>query len=186
MCDRARGRTFVQADRRERTRYYLAAVCSGRLTRASSAATHLIICEKSSTMHCLLRPTFGFIAGIFLSTGHAAGVKPESEIIALSDAWIQAEINHDESTLERVLDKNFLATLTSGKTIDKRAYIDWITSEKIDPFVVDKEAIKIHGDAALVIGVIKADDMKVSWVAVRKRGIWRAISLTFSKVSAAK
>jgi hypothetical protein len=137
-------------------------------------------------MHRLLRLALAFIAGIFYSTGHAGGLNPESEIIALSDAWIQAEINHDKSTLERVLDERFLATLTSGKTIDRRAYIDWITSEKIDPFVVVKEAIKIHGDAALVIGVIKEDDLKVSWVAVRKSGIWKAISLTFSKVSAPK
>lgn len=131
-----------------------------------------------------LRLTLGFIAGIFYTTGNAGGLNPDAEIIALSDAWIQAEIKHDKSTLERVLDEQFLATLTSGKTIDRRAYIEWITSAKIDPFVVVKEAIRIHGDAALVIGVIKEDDLKVSWVAVRKSGAWKAISLTFSKVAA--
>jgi hypothetical protein len=133
-------------------------------------------------MYRSLRLAVGFIAGIFYSAGHAAGLSPASEVSALSDTWIQAEINHDKGTLERVLDEQFLATLTSGQTIDRRAYIEWITSSKIDPFEVDREAIKVHGDAALVIGVIKGENLKVSWVAVRKGGTWRAISLTFSKV----
>ena len=133
-----------------------------------------------------LRLTLGFIAGILYSVGHAGGLDATSEVIALSDAWIQAEINQNKGTLERVLDEQFLATLTSGKTIDRRAYIEWITSSKIDPFEVDREAIKVHGDAALVVGVIKGENLKVSWVAVRKSGTWRAISLTFSKTSPPK
>ena len=137
-------------------------------------------------MHRSLRLTLGFIAGIFYSVGHAGGLNPASEVIALSDAWIQAEIAHDKGTLERVLDEQFLATLTSGRTIDRRAYIEWITSSQIDPFVVDKEAIKIHGDAALVIGIVKGENLKVSWVAIRKSGTRKAISLTFSKVSPPK
>ena len=133
-------------------------------------------------------PRLGLVlmAGIFYCTGRASGLPPGAEIDALSDAWIQAEIHHDKSTLERVLDERFLATFVSGKTIDRRAYIEWITSEKIDPFVVVREATAIHGDTALVIGVIKDDNLKVSWVAVRKNGAWKAISLTFSKVSILK
>ncbi len=137
-------------------------------------------------MYRSLRLTLGFVAGIFYSAGHAGGLSTVSEVNALSDDWIQAEINQDKGTLERVLDENFLATLTSGKTIDKRAYIERITSSKIDPFEVDREAIKVHGDVALVIGIIKGEALKVSWVAVRRSGTWRAISLTFSKVSPPK
>jgi hypothetical protein len=84
-------------------------------------------------MYRSLRLILGFIAGIFYSAGHAGGLDPASEVIALSDAWIKAEINQDKGTLERVLDEQFLATLTSGRTIDRRAYIEWITSSKIDP-----------------------------------------------------
>ncbi len=127
-----------------------------------------------------------FIIGIMCSVAHADEPAPESEILALSNAWIQAEVSHDKSALERVLDKQFLATLISGKTIDKDAYIRWITSEKIDPFEVVDNVTNVHGDTALVIGVIKDDPLKVTWVAVRKGGFWRAISLTFSNISAPK
>lgn len=137
-------------------------------------------------MHRSLLLTLGFIMSIFYSTCHAGNLNPHSEIIALSDAWIQAEVNHDKSTLERVLDEKFLVTLTSGETIDRRAYVQSIMSEKIDPFAVAMEAIKIHGDVALVIGVIREDNLKVSWIAVRKGGFWKAISLTFSKLSIPK
>jgi len=118
-------------------------------------------------MHRSLLITLGFIVGIFCSTCYGASLNPKSEIIALSDAWIRAEVSHDKGKLERVLDDQFLVTLASGKTIDKRAYVESIMSEKIDQFVVVKEAIKIHGNVALVVGVIKAENLKVSWVAVR-------------------
>jgi len=137
-------------------------------------------------MHRSLLITLGFIVGIFCSTCYGGSLNPKSEIIALSDAWIRAEVSHDKGKLERVLDDQFLVTLASGKTIDKRAYVESIMSEKIDQFVVVMEAIKIHGNVALVVGVIKEENLKVSWVAVRKGGIWKAISLTLSKVETPK
>jgi hypothetical protein len=131
-----------------------------------------------------LRVALPFIIVINSSAAYAGGSVPESEILALSDTWIQAEVSHDKGTLERVLDKRFLATLISGKTIDKNGYIKWITSTKIDPFEVVDKVINVHGDSALVIGVIKDDPLKVTWVAVRMAGVWRAISLTFSNIAA--
>jgi hypothetical protein len=117
---------------------------------------------------------------------YAGGSVPESEILALSDTWIQAEVRHDKGTLERILDERFLATLISGKTIDKDGYIKWITSAPVDPFEVVDKVINVHGDTALVIGVIKGDPLKVTWVAVRRGGVWRAISLTVSNIPAPK
>ena len=127
-----------------------------------------------------------FIIGIICCAAHAEAPAPTSEILALSDAWIKAEGGHDEGPLQRVLDKQFLATLISGKTIDRDMYIKWSTSEKVDQFEVIDKVIKVHGDAALVIGVVKGDPLKVTWIAVRKGGAWKAISLTFSNISAPK
>jgi hypothetical protein len=104
------------------------------------------------------------------------------QLIALSDAWIAAEVGHDKAALERILDERFLATFaSSGKTIDRAAYIAWIMQTPIDPFAVTNGVVNLHGDTALVISTEGAT--KFTWVAVKKDGKWVVISETFSKIS---
>ena len=125
------------------------------------------------------------LAGCFAGVAHAGGPTEESELIALDDAWIDAEVHHDRAALERILDERFLATWTSGKTDDRTAFIDRIMSTEIKPFEVQIEVVNIHGAAALVIGTSKDRPTKFTWVAVRKDDRWRVISETFSKVATA-
>ncbi|MDH4043370.1 MAG: nuclear transport factor 2 family protein [Gemmatimonadota bacterium] len=51
----------------------------------------------------------------------AAGASAEAEIVALDDAWIDAEVRHDRPALERILDERFLVTFASGRTLDRTA-----------------------------------------------------------------
>jgi hypothetical protein len=106
----------------------------------------------------------------------------QSELIALSDAWIAAEVGHDKAALERILDERFLATFaSSGKTVDRTAYIALIMQMQLDPFTVLNEVVNIHGDTALVISTEGAT--KFTWVAVKKGQRWVVISETFSKIT---
>ena len=106
----------------------------------------------------------------------------QRELIALSEAWIAAEVGHDKAALERILDDRFLATFaSSGETIDRAAYVAWIMRSHIDPFTVVNQVVEIHGDAALVISTMGAT--KFTWVAVTKSGRWVVISETFSKIT---
>jgi hypothetical protein len=124
------------------------------------------------------------ILSAFLAGASFAGAPREkSELIALSDAWIEAEVGHDRVALERILDERFLATFTSGKTIDRAAYIDWIVKEPIDPFKVSNETINIYRDTAVVIATTTDHQIKFTWIAVKKNGRWRVISETFSKIA---
>jgi hypothetical protein len=138
---------------------------------------------RSRTPHAQ-RFTLAIIGATLFGAAPATAQGAESEITALNNDWIAAEIHHDKGTLERVLDSRFLATLETGKTIDKSAYINWIMSSPVDPFEVVNRIVTIHGDAALVVGIIKGEPLKVTWVAVRKAGVWTAISITFSKIAA--
>ena len=113
-----------------------------------------------------------------------AASTPESELIALNDAWIQAEVHHDKPALERLLDERFLVTFPTGQTLDRAAFIDRIMSKEIKPFEVVNEVVNVHGDAALVISVTPDHINKFTWVAVKKAGQWRVISETFTKVVA--
>ena len=114
-------------------------------------------------------------------TANADWSPEQSELISLSDAWVAAEVGHDKAVLERILDERFLSTFaSSGQTVDRSAYIEWIMQTQIDPFKVVNEIVNIHGDTALVIST--AGTTKFTWVAVKKGGQWVVISQTFSKI----
>lgn len=106
----------------------------------------------------------------------------EADLIALDDAWIDAEVSGDRKALEHILHEQFLATWASGKTIDRTAYIDYILSEDIPPFSVVHDEIRIHGDTAVLIDVSETGKTKFTWIAVKRDGQWRVISETFSRV----
>jgi hypothetical protein len=110
----------------------------------------------------------------------------ETELVALSNAWIDAEVRHDRAALEQLLDERFLVTLSSGKTVGRAAFIDLIMKADIKPFEVFNEAIDVHGDTALVISTTKDQTIKFTWVAVKKEGRWQVISETLSRIAPPK
>jgi ketosteroid isomerase-like protein len=115
---------------------------------------------------------------------HAEQSAQISELTALSDAWIDAEVRRDTDALERLLDERFLATFASGKTVDRAEFIDWVRNSDIKPFEVTNETVRIHGDTAVVIGVDSNRTVKFTWVAVKRDQRWRVVSETFSRVPA--
>jgi hypothetical protein len=135
------------------------------------------------TLQTLMR-RLAWIGMLQVGTALAANAEwsPEQlQLIALSDAWIAAEVGHDKAALERILDERFLATFaSSGKTIDRSAYIAWIMQNPIDPFTVTNGVVNLHGDTALVIST--EGTTKFTWVAVKKGGQWVVISETFSQI----
>ena len=131
-------------------------------------------------------PRIAWMTIILLAgTANAEWSPEQQELISLSDEWIAAEVGHDKGALERILDERFLATFaSSGKTIDRSAYIAWIMESTLEPFQVLNEVVNIHGDAALVISTSTDRTIKFTWIAVRKGGQWKVISETFSRIHA--
>jgi len=106
-----------------------------------------------------------------------------ADLLALEKAWIDAEVGHDRIALERILDEGFLATFASGATIDRTAFIERIMKASIEPFEVRTEAIRVHGDAAVVIDTSMDGGTKFTWIAVRRDRRWRVISETFTRIA---
>jgi len=123
------------------------------------------------------------IGGLSVSQARAEWSTGQAELVALSDAWIDAEVHRDRAALERILDERFLVTYASGKTLDRGAFIDAIMHSKLEPFTVVNQVIDIHGDTALVIATSQDEALKFTWIAVRKAGQWKAISETFSRIA---
>lgn len=123
------------------------------------------------------------LGGLSASEAWAEASAEKAELVALTNAWIDAEVHRDQAALERILDERFLATYASGKTIDRSAFIDAIMRSKLEPFTVVNQVTDIHGDTALVIDASESGKTKFTWIAVRKAGQWRVISETFSHVA---
>ena len=120
------------------------------------------------------------------TAAYSAQSEQVSELVALSDAWIDAEVRRDKDALERLLDERFVVTFASGQTLDRAGFVDWIQKSDIKPFQVTNEVIQIHGDTAVVVGVDSGRTVKFTWVAVKKAGHWQVVSETFSKVPTPK
>jgi hypothetical protein len=56
----------------------------------------------------------------------------------------------------------------------------------IDPFELANKRLNIHGDAALIIGMVSYEQLNVTRAAVRKAGQWTATSIICSKIEASK
>jgi len=132
---------------------------------------------------CRIAPTLLLtVLAVHAHADSSTESSPEAELVALDDAWIEAEVGGDRESLERILHEDFLATFASGRTIDRAAFIDAVLANRPAPFSVTHEAIRVHGDTALVIDVSANGKTKFTWIAVKRDGQWRVISETFSRI----
>ena len=111
-----------------------------------------------------------------------AAMSPEAELIALDDAWIEAEVGGDRAALELILHEDFLVTYPSGRTVDRTTFIDGILGNRPGPFTVTHESIQVHGDTAVVIDVSGNGRTKFTWIAIKRDRQWRVISETASRI----
>jgi len=112
----------------------------------------------------------------------AAIAKDEADLSALVRAWIDAEVTDDREALEQILHEDFLSTFASGLTLDRGAYIDLIIDMDLQPFSVTNEAIRIHGQTAVVIDISEDGATKFTWIAIKREGRWRVVAQTFSNL----
>jgi len=135
------------------------------------------------------RHFIAFLAAVLISpcalSAETTGSDVKAEIIALDNAWIEAEVGQDQAALETILDERFLATFASGRTIDRATFISIVMQSDIEPFEVVHEEIRIHGNTAVVVDTSTDGKTKYTWVAVKKGKSWKVISEVFSKIAEA-
>jgi len=108
-----------------------------------------------------------------------------SEMIALVELWIDAEVRSDGKALGEILHEDFLSTFASGTTLERDAYIDFIIGLDISPFKVINESMVQHGEVVVVIDVSEDGGTKFTWIAAKQDGEWKVISQTFSRIASA-
>lgn len=157
-------------------------VCHERGTPFYSKTTNF---TPFRTLDACLRAGGRLPEGVRPLSGVGAAPASPAELVALGAAWTEAEARQDRPALERLLDERFRATLSNGRTIDRRAYVASVIEKSAEPFRVSNEFVEVHGDTGLVIAKSAGGANKLTWVAVRREGQWHVISLTFTTVASA-
>ena len=116
----------------------------------------------------------------------APTAEQRAELTALVEVWIKAEVDSDRDALSAILHTDFVSTFSSGATIGKEAYLDFIIGLDIPPFTVNNEAMFIHGDTAVVIDVDDSGKTKFTYIAQKTDDKWLVIAQTFTSVKQAQ
>ena len=124
------------------------------------------------------------IAGIF--SCQAAAPTNEEQLLALDKEWVDAEVNHDQEALERILDDKLVVMFASGRTAARKEFIDALLSKPIAPYEVVHDVIRVFGDTAVVVDRFGSElRSNVTWVAIRRACPWRVITETFATLAPA-
>jgi ketosteroid isomerase-like protein len=121
----------------------------------------------------------------------------QQQLIALDQEWVRAECNNDGTTLERILDPQFVHTFGTGPLIDRSAFIQSVTEGPIDPTLTQTltdRTVVINGDTAVVMqtdtirhideGQSVEHAYRLTTTYIRRNGHWRALALHMVRVPA--
>lgn len=127
-----------------------------------------------------------------------SGVMPLSEeqrVAALEDEWLDAEVKHDEATLQRVIGDRYTMNLSNGTTLGKEQYIADILSGTMLSASITERTVLVEGDTAVTFGTVNVVDPPVdgkdspprsgryTLVYVKRDGQWKALAFHIGKRS---
>ena len=106
---------------------------------------------------------FGLLLWMASSIASASpGATTEAALRAQADAWDAAIVRKDRTAIAANMSESFLQIASDGRTADKAAFLEGITSDKlvIAPYTVEECRVRWYGETALVTG---RTDMHGSW-----------------------
>jgi ketosteroid isomerase-like protein len=96
---------------------------------------------------------FALLFGIFLSI--AASAQDSTKVIAMENAWNQAELHNDASAVQLLLADDFIMTTAEGDLYNKSQIIASIRDKSYEPDVLQSSEMVVHGhgNTAVVTGM---------------------------------
>ncbi|HLZ49910.1 MAG TPA: nuclear transport factor 2 family protein [Candidatus Acidoferrum sp.] len=148
---------------------------------------------------CTALAVFVMVAPEAFSQAHApkpSAGRIEKQLMALNKEWSDAEVKHDEATLQRILDERFICTDEDGKTTGKADFIKDILQLHMTSQDAAVGVVQIHGDTAVLVGTTtvhllsdgkeKALSFRYTVVYLKRNGQWRAMAEQFGRLPAAE
>jgi ketosteroid isomerase-like protein len=108
-----------------------------------------------STIVTLL--AMGLLAGTALGQSSKRPAA-ETKLIALENAWNQAQLNHDSKALDTLVADTFVYTDYDGTVMDKARFLQDIKDPDFHPNLIANDGVKVHlySGAAVVFGTYHA------------------------------
>ena len=113
----------------------------------------------------------------------------KQQVLELEKEWVAAEVKHDATTLQRILDGKFVASFGAGKPYNKDAFIKLVTSGDPDPTAsqtLTDQTVILEDDTAVVVGTDTARETEKGVITtvvyrytvtyVRRNGRWVALA----------
>jgi ketosteroid isomerase-like protein len=123
----------------------------------------------------------------------------KKQVLDLEKEWVAAELKHDATKLQRILDDKFVFSYGSKKAADKAAYIKEFTDGDIDPTesqTLSDESVIVDRDTAVVVGTDTASGtekgsayrvvFRYTVTYVHRQGHWLALAEHLVEVPSGK
>ena len=96
----------------------------------------------------------GIIALLFAPLARAAEEAEESKILALENAWNQAQLHHNSTVVASMLPDTFIYTDYDGTVMNKTQFLADLKSTSYQATMVENENVKVitYQGAAVVVG----------------------------------
>ena len=116
----------------------------------------------------------------------------EQQVLAVEDAWIDAEIRHDEAALRRVMHDRYTVNRSNGTTAGKEAEITRLLASNMMSATLTERTVVVDGDTATTFGTVTVVDpadgagamttaARYTLTYVRRQGQWRALAFHAGK-----
>jgi ketosteroid isomerase-like protein len=111
----------------------------------------------------------------------------EQQVLAVEDAWIDAETRRDEAALRRIMDDRYTVNRSDGTTVGKEAEVVRLLGSNILSATLSERSVLVDGDTAVTFGTVNvtmpADGAgtvtsaaRYTLTYVRRNGHWRALA----------
>lgn len=108
-----------------------------------------------------------FVLLLWISLSIAAAAQDSTKVIAMENAWNQAELKNDASAVQLLLAEDFIMTTADGELLNKSQIIASIRDKSYEPEALQSTnmAVHAHGSTAVVTGAYyeKGTDKGKSW-----------------------
>jgi len=104
---------------------------------------------------------------VFLALGSASFSQDSSKVIAMENAWNQAELHNDAKAVQLLLAEDFVMTTAEGVLYNKAQIVASVRDQSYRPEVLQSTDMVVHphGNSAIVTGVYyeKGTDKGKPW-----------------------
>ena len=94
------------------------------------------------------------VLSLWISLSIAAMAQDSSKVVAMENAWNQAELNNDASAVQLLLADDFIMTTADGDMYNKSQFVATIRDKSYKPLALQSTDMVVHsfGSTAIITG----------------------------------